>query len=65
MSSLFHLDQLGFIAYGCAVHNIRNLCHVMSEATSFQHPTVVISLDPPSVSHTTKALFSSNMHTTN
>lgn len=45
ISSLIHLDQVGFIAGRHSAYNMRRLFHVMSEALSLQHPAVVISLD--------------------
>uniref|UniRef100_A0A8C5FMU7 Reverse transcriptase domain-containing protein n=1 Tax=Gadus morhua TaxID=8049 RepID=A0A8C5FMU7_GADMO len=45
ISSLIHLDQVGFIAGRYSAHNMRRLFHVMSEAASLQHPAVAISLD--------------------
>uniref|UniRef100_A0A667X5D4 Reverse transcriptase domain-containing protein n=1 Tax=Myripristis murdjan TaxID=586833 RepID=A0A667X5D4_9TELE len=46
ISSLVHLDQVGFIAGRHASHNMRRLFHVMSEAASLYYPhPVAISLD--------------------
>lgn len=43
--SVIHMDQVGFLAGRLASNNMRRLFHVMSRATSLQHPAVEISLD--------------------
>lgn len=43
--TLVHLDQVGFIRGRLASNNMRRLLHVMSRASSLQHPAVAISLD--------------------
>uniref|UniRef100_A0A8C6S6I3 Reverse transcriptase domain-containing protein n=1 Tax=Neogobius melanostomus TaxID=47308 RepID=A0A8C6S6I3_9GOBI len=43
--SLIHIDQVGFIKGRLAANNMRRLFHVMSRASSLQHPAVALSLD--------------------
>lgn len=60
ISSLIHLDQVGFIT-GChAACNMRRVFHVMSEAASLQRPADRVVLP---VSHPSKVWLWSSMHT--
>lgn len=45
VSSLIHLDQVGFIKGGLVSDNMRRLFHVMAKAGSLQHPATALSLD--------------------
>ena len=45
ISSLIHLDQVGFVKGRFASNNMRRLFQVMATASTLQHPAIAISLD--------------------